>query len=63
MKCNLTYLVVASIVGGGGMVEDGENSPNHILIYRYPESQLDLASNARASPPGVAMLHLDNGTN
>ena len=46
-----------------GMVVGGENSPDHILIYRYPESQLDLASNARASPPGVALLHLDNGTN
>src|SRR6266513_1538232 len=38
-------------------VMDGENPPNHILINRCCESQIDLLGDLRTSPARIAPLH------
>src|SRR5262245_24175044 len=45
------------------MVVGGKNPADDILINRYSKRQLDLASNARTSPPGITSLHFHNCTN
>ena len=48
---------------GRRIVVGGKNPADHILIKRYSKGQLDLPSNARTSPYGIALLHIDNRTN
>src|SRR5215831_2686483 len=45
------------------MIMGGKNPPDHILINRYSESQLDLFGNTRTSPCWITLLHIDNRTN
>src|SRR5262245_23010715 len=45
------------------MVMGGKNPPDHILINRYSESQLDLCGNTRTSPSRITLLHVNHGTN
>src|SRR5215510_2831036 len=45
------------------MIVGSQDPPDHILINRYSKRQLDLVRNARTSPNGIALLHIDNRTN
>jgi hypothetical protein len=42
-------------------VMHGENPPNHILINRCSEAQIDLLGDLRTSLARIAPLHLDDG--
>ena len=44
-------------------VFQGENPPDHILIYRGREGEIDLVSDTWAAPGWISALHLNDSAN